>query len=414
VTATEIVNPVPVDEIRPWLASMATTFLSDPTEAVEDAPARAQSWDADRVWGARSGNRWVATLRTIPRRMTLPGTADDIAADALTNVTVSATHRRQGLLRTMLTQSLQAAVDRGDAVSVLIAAEWPIYGRFGYAPACDFADYTAFTREPGAQLIVNTSGSVRQVDADELGAIGPGVFAAARAQRAGNIDRPSHWWDRELGLNGVRPGDKRPRVHIVHEGASGPDGYVTWASTGDWSLSGRLGEVTVRDLVAANDTAYAGLWQYLLGLDVIDQIHLEQRPVDEPLHWLLRDGRTLRQTHRLDWMWVRILDVAKVLSARRYGCAGAVVIEVVDPDGPSVTAGRYLLTGGPDGAECVRTTRTADLTIHQRALAASCLGGSSLRSQQPIGLVEEETRGALVRLDAMLATGLAPWCATSF
>jgi len=35
----------------------------------------------------------------------------------------------------MLVSSLRAAWERGDALSILIAAEWPIYGRFGYAPA---------------------------------------------------------------------------------------------------------------------------------------------------------------------------------------------------------------------------------------------------------------------------------------
>jgi hypothetical protein len=36
---------------------------------------------------------------------------------------------RQGLLTSMLTGSLQDAKDRGEIVSVLRAAEWPIYGR---------------------------------------------------------------------------------------------------------------------------------------------------------------------------------------------------------------------------------------------------------------------------------------------
>jgi Acetyltransferase (GNAT) domain len=129
VPATEIVHPVPADEIAPWFTSMVTTFLGDPADAVADAPARAASWNAQRAWGARSGGRWVATLRTEARAITVPGSpagAGDLIADALTNVTVAPTHRRLGLLRTMLTDSLQAARDNGEAVSALIAAEWPI------------------------------------------------------------------------------------------------------------------------------------------------------------------------------------------------------------------------------------------------------------------------------------------------
>jgi predicted acetyltransferase len=414
-TAIEIVNPVPVGEIAPWLASMATTFLSDPDEIVEDTATRATSWEPGRAWGARSGERWVATLRTEARRITVPGTDAELAVDALTNVTVAATHRRRGLLRAMITESLSAAKDRGDPVSVLIAAEWPIYGRFGYAPASECADYVVRTRDLGSQLIVDGTGDFRQVDGDEIGAIAPALFDAGRSRRAGNIDRPSYWWDRELGRNGARRSDKRSVVHVVHEAADGPDGYVSWLSTGNWTLTGNLGEIAVRDLVAANDAAYVSLWLYLFGIDVVDQVHLHMRPIDERLHWLLADGRVMRQTHRLDWMWLRILDVASALSMRRYGCDGSIVIEIVDPDGPTgYAAGRYLLESGPDGAQCRPTTRTADLVIHQRALAAAYLGGTSLRSQSVAGLITEGTPGSLRLADAMFATPLAPWCATSF
>ena len=88
----------------------------DPADVAAELPGTGPSWDPDRAWGARADGRWVATLRTDPRRITVPGARPaDIAFDALTNVTVAATHRRQGLLRTMITQSLAAAKERGDA-----------------------------------------------------------------------------------------------------------------------------------------------------------------------------------------------------------------------------------------------------------------------------------------------------------
>jgi predicted acetyltransferase len=414
VSEVEIVNPVPVDDIEAWFTSMVTTFLDDPSDIASQLPGRALSWDADRAWGARADGRWVATLRTEARDLSVPGAGAGLPTDALTNVTVSATHRRQGLLSSMLTHSLAAAKDRGEAVSALIAAEWPIYGRFGYAPCSDFADYDVHTREPGSRLVGESSGRVRQVEADELGAIAPAVFERARQLRAGNIDRPSYWWTRTLGLNDIAPVDKRPVVHIVHEGASGIDGYVSWHSTGDWSLTGRLGEITVSDLVATDGAAYHALWQYLLGIDVADRVHLRDRPVDEPLRWLLVDGRVLRLTHRLDRIWLRILDVPTTLAARTYSCAGAVVLDVIDPDGGGYAAGRFLLEAGPDGAHCQPTKRPADLEIHHRALAAIYFGGHTLASQIVAGLVTELRPGALAQTAAMFSTAVAPWCATSF
>ena len=58
-----------------------------------------------------------------------------VPADAISNVTVSPTHRRRGLLTRMMAEDLTAAKDRGDVVATLIAAEYPIYGRYGFGPA---------------------------------------------------------------------------------------------------------------------------------------------------------------------------------------------------------------------------------------------------------------------------------------
>ncbi len=63
-------------------------------------------------------------------------------ADAVTNVTVSPTHRRRGLLTRMMAQDLAGAKERGDVVATLIAAEYPIYGRYGFGPATWATEWT--------------------------------------------------------------------------------------------------------------------------------------------------------------------------------------------------------------------------------------------------------------------------------
>ncbi|MEO7262091.1 MAG: GNAT family N-acetyltransferase, partial [Jatrophihabitantaceae bacterium] len=119
-----------MDEITPWLRAMRTTLLVNPgTGGEHTLPWWQGVWDSDRVFGGYAEGRCVATLRTFPTTLTIPsGTADcaELPIDALTQVTVAATHRRQGLLTQMLTQSLQDAKDRGEVASLLRAAEWPI------------------------------------------------------------------------------------------------------------------------------------------------------------------------------------------------------------------------------------------------------------------------------------------------
>ena len=420
--AVEIVHPLPVDEVEDWAATMAVAYLDDPGDEghrrrVEDLRL---SWDAERRWGARADGRWVGTLGSWDRTLTVPaydGKPAEIPADALAMVSVAATHRRRGLLTRMLTESLRVARERGDAVSILFAAEWPIYGRFGYAPSSTTASYTLLPRSPGGSLAPSGDGSVRQVDAEQIGALAPGAFDVARHLRAGNIDRPRQWWARRLGLGGypsAEDGRKLPMT-VVREGRGGVDGFVAWTPAGPFDVDGTSGAIEVVDLCAASDAAYRDLWAYLTGIDLVGEIRMSARPPDEPLRWLLHDGRALRQTYAGDGLWLRILDLPAALSARRYAVADRLVLDVVDGDIGGYAAGRFVLDGGPDEAQCAPSTvDSADLRVHQRALAAAYLGGFSLHGQAITGGVDELTPGALRRADAMFATPHAPWCATRF
>lgn len=416
----EVVNPVPVEEAKPWLSAMSTTFLGDPTapEFEHRVEMWRREWCAERTWGARAGGRWVATLATDERTLTVPGpdgATRDLTADALTGVTVSATHRRRGLLSRMLTASLAAARKRGDAVSILIAAEWPIYGRFGYAPATQSASYTLLSRSRERLLDAAPSGSVRQVDPSELDKVAADVFDRARRLRPGQVDRRGDWWPRRLGLDGYRPKHEgNAPSHYLHEGPEGPDGVLSWASTRDFKLNGEHGAITVGDLTAATELAYRNLFAYLIGIDVVGEILLEDRPVDEPIRWLLSDGRALRHTGTLDDLWIRLLDIPAALSARSYSLPGRVVLEVVDEHGGRYGAGRFLLEAdGPD-AECLPTTAPAEVRIQQRTLASIYLGAVTLPQLAITKTAEELRPGGLARLGAMFAVAVPPWNATGF
>jgi predicted acetyltransferase len=397
---------------------MATTYLTDP-----DGPGQqryidliTRKWEPERAWGVRDRGRWVATLRSERRALTVPGLDGDtceLPAHALTNVAVGATHRRRGLMAKMLEGSLRDARQRGEAVSILIAAEWPIYGRFGYAPATLSADYV-FRRSRSGATLSGEPTRVRQVERTEFGDVAPAVYAAARRRRPGQIDRPQSWWDGVLGRKGIAPSPELPHNWLVHDGEDGPDGLLAWKAVSDFGLLPPLGKLEVWDLASATDTAYRDLWAYLSGIDLIDEIALRARPVDEPVRWLLRDARALVMTQQVDFVWLRVLDVPAALSARRYATADELVLEVTDSNGASPAAGRFHLTGGPrEQSQCEPTGRTPDLEITQPALASIYLGGFRLR-QLPKSAASELTPGALARADLMFSTPLAPWNGTWF
>jgi predicted acetyltransferase len=333
-----------------------------------------------------------------------------VSVDSVTVVTVAATHRRRGLLTSMMRDSLQSAKERELPLSILIAAEWPIYGRFGYAPAVLNSSYVYHSRRPAAGLPAPKAGSVRQVAPAELIDVAPGIWERARRQRPGQIDRPGLWWARALNV-GFQAVGKQPHW-ILHEGPEGPDGLLGWQVSRDFELTGEMGAIEVLQFVAATDEAYRELWGYLAGIDVVSEIHLDDRPIDEPIRWQLKDGRALAYKSTFDFMWVRLLDVPAALAARSYAAPGRLVLDVVDTDLGEYGAGRFLLTADESGAECVPTNDAADLRINQRALAAAYLGG--YRLHQMTHLIEELTPGTLDRADLMFSTPLPPWNQTGF
>jgi predicted acetyltransferase len=104
---------------------------------------------------------------------------------------------------------------------------------------------------------------------------------------------------------------------------------------------------------------------------------------------------------------VRIVDVPRALEARRYAAEGELVIEVADLFTPA-SAGRFLLKGGPGGATCAPTTRSADLSLTINELGALYLGGTAPWPLARAGRIEGSA-AAVARADAMFAWNPKPW-----
>jgi predicted acetyltransferase len=110
-----------------------------------------------------------------------------------------------------------------------------------------------------------------------------------------------------------------------------------------------------------------------------------------------------------DETWLRIIDVQKALSERRYEGGGAVTIAVNDPLLPdnSVT---MSVTG--HGAE--PTERRPELCVDIEGLAAVLLGGATWRSLATAGLARADDPTALTVADQLFAVRDAPYAGFFF
>ncbi|MDV9178640.1 GNAT family N-acetyltransferase, partial [Streptomyces sp. W16] len=121
------------DEWNTWYDTLITAFGGIPESAEER-----ELWDGltevDRSLGIWDGDACVGTAGAFSFRLTVPGGAS-VPAAGITMVSVAATHRRRGLLTSMMRRQLDDVRSWGEPLAVLTASEPVIYGRFGYGIA---------------------------------------------------------------------------------------------------------------------------------------------------------------------------------------------------------------------------------------------------------------------------------------
>ncbi|MEU0719013.1 GNAT family N-acetyltransferase [Streptomyces lavendulocolor] len=409
------VRTVTESEFPDWLRARRIAFLQPPVVPDEEVAQRLPYVDLRRTRGVFDGGCCVATLRSFAQRLTVPGGAR-IGASAVTNVSVLPTHRRRGLLSRLMAAELAEAKERGDAVSTLVAAEYPIYGRYGYGPATWITEWTVDVRRAGLDprwAGPDDGGRVDLVEAADVRAFGPGLHDRLGAVRHGVVDRDRRAW--EIGTGAVvLPG--RPwtePLYATYRSAAGEvEGYVCYTTDDTWEDKQPLCSATVRDLIAVTPAAERALWHFVCSHDWTTTVKSGHRAPDDLLPLLLPDPRAARVTTHADLVWLRILDVVRALETRTYAASGALVLELADPAG--LAGGRYRLDASPQGASCVPTTASADLSMDVAALGTLYLGDESAVRLAALGRVEEGRPGAAAAADALLRTSRRPWCPDMF
>lgn len=401
-----------------WLKAKRRGFLKTDEEAPGEVAERRAHTDLSRLQGAFDGDRCVATFRSFAQELTVPGGAR-VAASAISAVTVAPTHRRRGLLSRMMAADLAAAKERGEVAATLIAAEYPIYGRFGFGPATTLTkwevDIMRSGLDRGARLPAAADGGrIDFVDAEDVRKLGPEIHARLAARQHGVIDRSARWWELHTGV-GVAAVDKWTEpFYALYRSASGePEGLVTYRADDVWGDRKQpQNTVTVNDLIAATPAAERVLWHFVCSLDWVVTVRSGCRAPDDLLPLLLPDRRAARVVSQADWLWLRPLDSARLLSARTYAEEATLVLDVRDAAG--LAGGVLRLDASPQGAVCAPTGRSADLTLDVSDLAAVQLGDESVERLVALGRIEENRPGAAALADRTFRTARRPWCPDSF
>ena len=396
------------DEFLAYGRAMETVFL----ERLDD--------DRIRHWAAVCPtNRFLAVTGTddrdhvgtagiIPMTISMPW-ADPVPVAGVTAITVRPDHRRRGVLRAMMEQLLDDAVDAGEPLATLFASEGTIYGRFGFGPSAPA--HTLRLQREALATIDGDVGLVELVDADTARDRFPAVEAAHARLRGGAMQRTPAWWS--MWLDNDRDadpdGEHGPRWH-----AWVPErGYVVFrASSGAWADRRPDGHLKVVDLRACDAEAEAALWSFLAAVDLVTTIDAPSRPVDDAVRFLVANEADVDVRAAMP-LWSRLVDLPAALTSRGYDTADRVVFDVTD-DQLLANTGRWLLDAGPDGAACQPTDAASDVVLSTSTLATLFLGGYRATTLADAGRLPGTAADVVRRLDRLFDVPRAPWTSFEF
>ncbi|KPC63907.1 GNAT family N-acetyltransferase [Streptomyces chattanoogensis] len=408
------IRPTTDQDLDVFVGTLHAAFGRFPESPTEGGGLWWSALEMDRCLLALTADgRPVGTAGAYSFELTLPG---EILAPAggVTAVGVIPSHRRQGVLSAMMRHQLAELRARGEFLSVLLASEAPIYGRFGYGPATYTQQLTvprhqAALAVPRARGTADTpatgpdgdsdTGSVEVLRRAECGEILEEVYDRYRRARPGALSRPHRWWALRAGQPPISPA---PRYVAVHRDADGvPDGYASYSI-------GEPQTLTVDETIAADDAVFTALARFVLGHDLVSQVVFKHIPPEHPLRWQFADFRAGEVSGDTDWLWVRLLDVPRALTARGWFMDGELVLDVEDPF--LGEHGRYLLTVRDGKADCVPTDREPDLSLDVRDLGSVYLGGTAPSTLVRAGHIRAHRPGAAALADALFRAERSPHC----
>ncbi len=316
----------------------------------------------------------------------------------ITDVTASPAHRRRGLVRRLMEDCLDDAVAGGLPLAALTVSEATIYGRWGFGVAT-FGQEAELDTGPRFGLRDFTDpGRVELVDPATAWPVVCERLERFHRRSRGSVGTPQFYEPYFTGAWNFRESgaDKKLRGAVHLDADEHVDGVVLWRPDGRDDSGKRKVKVMLH--LADGPTARLALWQFLGGLDLVGRVTYGDFPPADPLPFALRDLNALKLATRYEFLWVRVLDVARTFAARPWSEDGDVVLDVADAQGHVSGRYRFVTRGGT--AEVSRSDGDADLELDAETLGSLTLGAVDVTTLHAAGRIRGEEQ-AVARFAAM-------------
>jgi predicted acetyltransferase len=353
---------------------------------------------------AYDGAQPVGQVVVVPTTMHWNGKL--IPSTGVTDVVTLPTHRRQGILRELMTRAYSDMRDAGQAVTILEASMAAIYQRFGWAVVYTGHMHNFDPRHLRFIDEIPTPGRIRMIKREDARPVLDSVYRKYAPQRTLPFERTDFEWTAALRLLNT---ESPPQLVAVYEEDGEALGYVIYgvAQHGE-QRPGPDQRITASELVWLNPRAHRAIVNYLAGYDLVDSVVIWGMPVDDPLFQQVHEPRMLN-IRAYDGALARIVDVEKALAGRGYSGSGSVVLGVEDRYAPWNT-GSWALEADAGEGRVKRTDAEAQLRMTPRVLCLLLSGTNSASTLAHMGLLDVADPCALEAADAIFSTGRVSYC----
>src|SRR6059058_5223056 len=166
------------DEYSRAIGAIGQYFNPPPSEELYERWAR--TLPHDRMHAAFEDGQIVGGAGAFPFELSVPG--GSLPCAGVTGVGVHPTHRRRGVLRSMMDTQLRDIHERGEPIAALWASEETIYGRFGYGLASWTGEVSIAREWSSFAQPLERRGRIRFVEPDEAATLFPQVWSALHGQ----------------------------------------------------------------------------------------------------------------------------------------------------------------------------------------------------------------------------------------
>jgi predicted acetyltransferase len=192
------IRPVSADEFDSFEAVDQHAFHGSPlSDAVRQLVT--SRFEFERSLAAFDGGRPVGTAGAYSFQLSVPG-GETLPAAGVTFVSVLPTHRRRGVLTSIMRRQLLDIRELGEPLAVLWASEAAIYSRFGYGLANWQLSFTVRRGEGALGRAAPDTGDIRLRLAEPAATLPEmaKIYQTVMPSRPGFFARNDAWWQRLL------------------------------------------------------------------------------------------------------------------------------------------------------------------------------------------------------------------------